>query len=92
MANGDIVVIERRSTAANPQGTRFASISRRQLRPGAPIQTNDIARLEPLFVTANFEVIASAQGLQGQTVLYVASDNEFSPSRPTVLMIFELLP
>lgn len=92
LANGDIVVIERRGTAANPTGTRFASISKRQLRPGAPIQTNEIARLDPPFVTANFEAIASAQGLQGQTVLYVASDNEFSPSQPTVLMVFELLP
>lgn len=92
LANGDIMVIERRGTEANPQGTRFAKISRRQLRPGAPIQTNEIARLEPPFVTANFEAIASAQGLQGQTLLFVASDNEFSSSRPTVLLLFELLP
>lgn len=92
LANGDIIVLERRGTTDNPKGSRFARIAKRQLRPGAPIQTNEIARLEPPFVTANFEAIASTQGLQGQTVLYVASDNDFSKSRPTVLLMFELLP
>jgi hypothetical protein len=92
LKNGDIMVIERRGTAAIPQGTRFAKIPKRQLRPGAPIQTQEIARLDPPFITANFEAIATSQGLQGQTILYVASDNDFSKSRPTVLLMFELLP
>jgi len=47
MPNGDIMVIERRGTPQNPGGTRFARINKRLLRPGAPIQTNEIARLEP---------------------------------------------
>lgn len=92
LTNGDIIVIERRGSAANPKGTRFARIPKRQLRPGAPIQTREIARLDPPFITENFEAIAASRGLQGQTTLYVASDNNFSESRPTVLLMFELLP
>lgn len=92
LPNGDILVIERRGTVTNPTGTRFAKISKRQIRPGAPIQTSEVARLEPPFVTENFEAVAVAQGLGGQTLVYVASDNEFSRSRPTVLLMFELLP
>ncbi|MBT5571788.1 MAG: hypothetical protein HOJ90_11265 [Alphaproteobacteria bacterium] len=92
LSNGDILMIERRGTPRSPAGTRFAKISKRQLRPGAPIQTREVARLEPPFVTANFEAIAVSQGLQGQSLIYVASDNEFSSSRPTTLLMFELLP
>ncbi|MBO6781699.1 MAG: esterase-like activity of phytase family protein [Alphaproteobacteria bacterium] len=92
LPNGNILVIERRGSVNRPTGTRFALINKRLLRPGAPIQTSEVARLEPPFVTANFEAIATAQGLQGQTLLYVASDNEFSPGRPTLLLMFELLP
>lgn len=92
LPNGDILVIERRGTPAQPAGTRFARIAKRQIRPGAPIQTHEVARLQPPFVTANFEAIASSQGLQGQTLIFVASDNEFLPSRPTKLLLFELLP
>lgn len=92
LPNGDILVIERRGSVSRPGGTRFALINKRLLRPGAPIQTSEVARLEPPFVTANFEAIATAQGFQGQTLLYVASDNEFSSTRPTMLLMFELLP
>lgn len=91
MPNGDILVIERRGTPGQPKGTRFARINKRLLRPGAPVQTNEIARLEPPFVTENFEAIATVKGLQGQTLIFVASDNEFSSSRPTLLLAFELL-
>jgi len=42
-------------------------------------------------VTENFEALATISGLQGQTLIFVASDNEFSTSRPTVLLAFELL-
>ena len=45
LPNGDILVIERRGTPAQPAGTRFARISKRQIRPGAPIQTHEVARL-----------------------------------------------
>ena len=92
LPNGDILVIERRGTPAQPAGTRFARIAKRQIRPGAPIQTHEVARLQPPFVTANFEAIVSSQGLQGQTLIFVASDNELLPSRPTKLPLFELLP
>ncbi len=91
MPNGDIMVIERRGTPQSPAGTRFARINKRLLRPGAPIQTNEIARLEPPYVTENFEALATISGLQGQTLIFVASDNEFSASRPTMLLAFELL-
>ena len=92
LPGGDILVIERRGSVNRPAGTRFARINKRLLRPGAPIQTSEVARLEPPFVTANFEAVATSQGLQGQTVLYVASDNEFSSTTPTKLVMFELLP
>ncbi len=92
LPNGDILVIERRGSVNRPGGTRFAQINKRLLRPGAPIQSSEVARLEPPFVTANFEAIATSQGFSGQTLLYVASDNEFSSTRPTLLLMFELLP
>jgi hypothetical protein len=92
LPDGDIVVIERRFAGESSRGTRIAEIDKRKLRPGAPIQTTEIARLEPPFVTANFEAVTARMAGRGQTLVYLASDNDFAKDRPTLLLMFELLP
>ncbi|MBT3810620.1 MAG: hypothetical protein HOF99_14050 [Rhodospirillaceae bacterium] len=92
LPNGDIVVIERRFTPPGDVGTRIARIARRSLRPGAPIQTTEIARLETPFVTENFEAVAARSAKRGQTLIYLASDNNFSDDQRNLLLMFELLP
>lgn len=92
LPNGDIVVVERRFTPPSDVGSRVARIPRRSLRPGAPIQTIEIARLEKPFVTENFEAIAARSAGRGQTIIYLASDNNFSDEQRNLLLMFELLP
>jgi hypothetical protein len=92
LPNGDIVVIERRFTPPGNVGSRIARIARRSLRPGAPIQTTEIARLEKPFVTENFEAVTARSAGRGQTLIYLASDNNFSDDQRNLLLMFELLP
>ncbi len=92
LANGDIVVLERRFTPPRDVGSRITRIPQRGLRPGAPIQTFEIARLESPFVTENFEAITARAAGRGKTLIYVASDNNFSDDQRSLLLMFELLP
>jgi hypothetical protein len=92
LPNGDIVVVERRFTPPSDVGSRIAKIARRSLRQGAPIQTTEIARIEKPFVTENFEAIAARSAGRGQTLIYLASDNNFSDRQRNLLLMFELLP
>lgn len=92
LPNGDIVVVERRFTPPADVGSRIARISRRGLRPGAPIQTTEIARLETPFVTENFEAITARMAARGQSLIYLASDNNFSDSQRNLLLMFEIVP
>ena len=92
LPNGDIVVVERRFTPPSDVGSRIARIPRRSLRPGAPIQTTQIARIEKPFITENFEAIAARSAGRGQTLIYLASDNNFSDKQRNLLLMFELLP
>lgn len=92
LPNGDIVVLERRFTPPSDVGTRIARIFKRRLRPGSPIQTTEIARLESPFISENFEAITARAAGRGQTLLYIASDDNFSDDQRTLLLMFELLP
>lgn len=92
LPNGDIVVIERRFTPPADVGTRIARISKRRLRPGAPIQTTEIARLERPFISENFEAVTVRTAGRGQTLIYIASDDNFSEDQRSLLLMFELLP
>lgn len=92
LPNGDIVVVERRFTRPGDVGSRIARIPRRGLRVGAPIQTREIARLETPFVTENFEAITARMAGRGQTLIYIASDNNFSDDQRNLLLMFEILP
>lgn len=93
LPRGDLVVLERRFTPRGPgKGTRVVRIDKRRFRPGAPIQTEELARLETPFVNANFEAVTARSGGQGQTLIYVASDNDFLASEPTLLLMLEVRP
>jgi hypothetical protein len=86
------VVVERRFTPPSDVGSQIARIPRRSLRPDAPIQTAQIARIEKPFVTENFEEITARSAGRRQTLIYLVSDNNFSDKQRKLLLMFELLP
>ncbi len=43
-------------------------------------------------MTENFEAIAARSAGRGQTLIYLASDNNFSDKQRNLLLMFELLP
>jgi hypothetical protein len=46
--------------------------------------------LEPPLNAHNFEGIASREGSNGETLIYLLSDNDFDEDQRTLLVMFEL--
>jgi len=56
----------------------------------AEVGWRELARLDQLGVTDAFEGIAAKQLSDGRIRLYLVSDDDFSPTKRTVLMLFDL--
>ena len=91
LPNGDLVVVERRFSIAAGLASRIVHVPRRTLRPGAPIAGRKLARLEPPFLASNFEGITARTGPRGETLIYLASDDNFSALQRTLVVMFELV-
>lgn len=92
LPNGDVAVVENNPTSRFGGGSRIALIRARNLRAGAPIQTEELAQLKPPYVSGNFEAIAATRTLSGRPQIYLASDNGFDENTPTVIVKFDVLP
>lgn len=90
LPNGDIVVLERRYRPPLNLKARLTEIRAAAIRPGARLEGRKIAELaEPLSVD-NFEGIAARRGPDGETLIYLLSDDNFNPLQRTLLFMFAL--
>lgn len=90
MPNGDVLVLERRFFLTQGATIRFMQVPRRGIGPRRTLRAREIARLTPGMTVDNFEGISVRQGDRGETLIYVISDNNFSPLQRTLLLMFEL--
>lgn len=90
LPDGDVVVIERSFSIFTGVMMRLVRIGAGTLIPGAPISGRELARLQPPQTVDNFEGVAARRGDNGETLLYLVSDNNFSALQRTLLMVFEL--
>lgn len=92
MPNDDLAVLER---AYNPSrgitGIRVARVRTRDLHKGAKLKGEVLAELKPPLTVDNFEGIACRAGASGETLLYLISDNNFSPDQRTLLLTFAVV-
>lgn len=88
LANGNVLFVERRFPLLSIR-VRMADAS--ALEPGAEIEANELARLEGSRSFDNMEGIAARQGPDGETLIYLVSDDNFRSLQRTLLMMFELL-
>jgi hypothetical protein len=87
LPNGDVIVVERRFP---PLAARVRRIPAADIRPGAVITAEDVARFEDGFAIDNMEGIDARLTPEGKTLIYMMSDNHFRDVQKTLLLMFEL--
>ncbi|MGH7927490.1 MAG: esterase-like activity of phytase family protein, partial [Candidatus Binatia bacterium] len=90
LGNGNVLVLERRHHLPIRFSARLSLIKARDIKPGAMLRGDELARLESPLKTDNFEGIAVTQTREGTMIFLVSDDNYFFFQR-TLLLQF-LLP
>ena len=85
-----IYVIERRFSLLGGFAGRIVWLPAQRIAPGARLEGEELARLEPPVVTDNYEAIAARRAGDGRTLLYVLSDDNFHPLQRTLLLQFSV--
>ena len=89
LPNGDLLVLERRFSLPFSFATRLALVPPGMIRPGAVVRGRTIARIAQPLLTENFEGLAiTREG--AATIIWLASDNDQSRWRPSLLLKFRL--
>ena len=89
--DGGIFLLERRYSLAGGVGMELRHIGANEIRPGARLQGEVLANLSYQDTNIdNMEGIAVRKGPRGETLLYIVSDDNFSPIQRTLLLMFEL--
>ncbi len=91
LPNGDVIVLERRFSFASGPGARLRRIPAESIQPGARLSGHEIATLEPPLQIDNFEGVAARRGDQGETLIYLISDDNFQFIQRNLLLMFELV-
>lgn len=91
MANGDVLVLERRFTLRDGVAVRIGRLKGTSIRAGARLRPQIIAELRPPLTVDNFEGIEVRQSADGRNWIYIISDDNFSPLQQNLLMMFELM-
>lgn len=92
LASGDVLLLERRHSWISGWAARIQRLSGASLRDGATLKGEEIARLESPLTVDNFEGIAVREDPAAGTLLYLISDDNYSPFQRTLLLQFRLLP
>jgi hypothetical protein len=87
LPNGDVLVLERRFTVFD-RGARIVRIAAADIRNGARLAGEEIARLLPPVQVDNFEGIDAIADPAGGVRVFLLSDDNFSAFQRTLLLQF----
>ncbi|MCP1336164.1 esterase-like activity of phytase family protein [Futiania mangrovi] len=90
LADGRLVLLERRFTLIGGVGMRMRLLAPTDLTPGAHIEGEELIDLPARYAIDNMEALASRAMPDGSTLLYVMSDDNFSPLQRTLLLVFRV--
>jgi hypothetical protein len=90
--DGDIVVLERRFSRMTVPGTRIVRVPGSAIQPGARLQGEELAHIQPPLTFDNFEGITARVGPHGEVLIYVISDDNYFFLQRTLLLVFEVSP
>lgn len=90
LPDGDLLVLERRYSWPAGVGARIARVPRERLLAGGEVAGETVARLERPLTVDNYEGIDVRRPPGGPTRVYLISDDNFSASQRTLLLVFDL--
>ncbi len=90
LPDGRLVVLHRRFTMMEGVSIALSLVPLGSLAENSILEGRVIARLAPPMTVDNMEAIAVAEE-NGRTILWMASDDNFSPLQRTLLLKFELV-
>lgn len=90
LPDGDVLVLERRFTLLQGLATRLRRVAAEELASGRPLEGKIIATLAFPYNIDNMEGLAVRQDDEGNTLVYMVSDDNFNPLQRTLLMMFRL--
>jgi hypothetical protein len=91
LPDGRVLVLNRRFAPLDGFAAVVTMIDPAAIAPGAVLVGEELARLAPPLSVDNMEGIAVTQEA-GKTIVWIISDDNFSPLERTLLMKFALLP
>jgi hypothetical protein len=86
----DLLVMERAFQPLSGPRVRLVRIAAGDIRPGAELRGEELARWGLPLTVDNFEALATRRGLEGETLIYLLSDDNFSLLQRTLLLMFAL--
>jgi hypothetical protein len=92
LPNGDVMVVERYFRPLFDVRARFRVLKLADIKPGAHLEGTLIAEIKPPRTVDNMEGLASRTAPDGSTLIYVISDDNYSPLQRTLLLEFRLDP
>jgi len=86
----DILVLERAYSLLGGVRVRLVRLAAGDIRPGAVLRGEELARWNQFLMIDNFEGVATRRGPDGETLVYLLSDDNFSRLQRTLLFMFAL--
>lgn len=89
LPDGTVLFLERRYTPIEGVAVRISALPAKAIQPGRVLSPKVWALLEPPYTVDNFEGLSVVQR-NGQSWLYIISDDNYSPLQRTLLLAFVL--
>ncbi|MBI1986641.1 MAG: esterase-like activity of phytase family protein, partial [Rhodospirillales bacterium] len=91
LPDGDVLVLERLYILRSGNAARLKRVAAGAIRAGAVLAGDTVAELRPPLTVDNFEGVEARRGANGETLIYLISDDNFNAEQRTLLMMFELM-
>ena len=92
LPDGSFATLERAFDMVRGVRVRVMRFDATQIKPGATVRPEELARLASPYAVDNLEGLAATRGAAGETLLWLISDDNFNPLQRNLLMLFELAP
>ena len=92
LPDGSFTTLERAFDIVRGVRCRVMRFDAAQLKPGATVRAEELARLAAPYAVDNLEGMAATKGARGETLLWLISDDNFNRLQRNILLLFELAP
>ncbi|ACS80632.1 esterase-like activity of phytase family protein [Maridesulfovibrio salexigens] len=90
LADGRILILERKYRGPGTLGIRFCTINRNQMKEGAVLSPEFFCEINLPIPRDNYEGMDIIKDKEGAQWIYIISDDNFSPVQHTLLTLLEL--